>query len=82
MMAFLRWFIVVFFVWFLVAAAGNLLSGLFLRTRRHRTFSMVIAVINCLHFPIGTMLGVFTLIVLSRESVQGSYDIPSHGRVA
>jgi hypothetical protein len=52
---------------------GNLLSGLFLRARRHRTFSMVVAAINCLHIPIGTALGVFTFIVLGRESVRKLY---------
>jgi hypothetical protein len=69
-----RWFLVVFVVWFLVGAVGNLLSGLFLRARRHRTFSMVIAAINCLHIPIGTALGVFTFIVLGRESVRKLYE--------
>jgi hypothetical protein len=34
---------------------------------------MVIAGINCLSFPFGTALGIFTLIVLSRESVQALY---------
>ena len=60
-------------VWFVVACVGNLLSGLFLRTRRHRTFSMVIAGINCLHIPLGTLLGVFTFAVLGRESVRKLY---------
>ncbi len=73
-MMFFRWFIVIFVVWFLVGAVGNLLSGLFLRARRHRTFSMVIAAINCLHIPIGTALGVFTFIVLGRESVRKLYE--------
>jgi len=73
-MAFFRWFIVLFVVWFLVAAVGNLLSGLFLRARRHHTFSMVMAAINCLHIPLGTTLGVFTLVVLGRESVRKLYE--------
>lgn len=68
-----RWFTGIGVVWFVVACVGNLLSGLFLRTRRHRTFSMVIAGINCLHIPLGTLLGVFTLVVLGRESVRKLY---------
>ena len=34
---------------------------------------MVIAGINCLHIPLGTLLGVFTLVVLGRESVRKLY---------
>ena len=68
-----RWFTAAFVVWFLVSCVGNLLSGFFLRARRHRTFSMVIAAINCLHIPLGTILGVFTLVVLGRESVRKMY---------
>ena len=36
---------------------------------RHRTFSRVVAGLNCLHIPLGTVLGIFTSIVLGRESV-------------
>jgi hypothetical protein len=68
-----RWLTGMLVVWFLVSCVGNLLSGMFLRARRHRTFSMVIAAINCLHIPLGTLLGVFTLIVLGRESVRKLY---------
>lgn len=68
-----QWFTGIGVVWFVVACVGNLLSGLYLRTRRHRTFSMVIAGINCLHIPLGTLLGVFTLAVLGRESVRKLY---------
>jgi hypothetical protein len=48
----------------------NLLGGLYLLGRRHRIFCMVVAGINCLQVPLGLILGVFTLIVLSRDSVQ------------
>lgn len=68
-----RWFTGLFVAWFLVSCIGNLLSGMFLRARRHRTFSTVIAAINCLHIPLGTILGVFTLVVLGRESVRKLY---------
>jgi hypothetical protein len=37
--------------------------------RRRRTFCMVMAGITCLSVPIGTVLGVFTLMVLARPSV-------------
>lgn len=52
----------------------NLLSGLFLRERRHRTFSLVVAAINCLQVPLGTVLGVFTIVVLVKDSVRELYE--------
>ena len=69
------------FIWFYLFAAFllataailNLLSGLFLRQRRHRTFSIIVAALDCLQIPFGTTLGVFTIIVLCRKSVCDSY---------
>jgi len=37
---------------------------------RGRTFCMVIAALSCLYVPLGTVLGVFTLVVLTRPSVR------------
>jgi len=51
----------------------NLMAGLFLRQRKHRTFTLVVAAINCLQIPLGTVLGVFTIIVLIRQSVVELY---------
>jgi len=52
------------------------LSGRYMTSRRHLTFSIVIAAISCLQIPFGTILGVFTLIVLSRPSVKAMYASP------
>ncbi|MGJ3243101.1 MAG: hypothetical protein ACFE0O_09130 [Opitutales bacterium] len=49
-------------------------SGRFLRERRRYTFSFVIACISCLSVPVGTVLGVLTIVVLSRESVKALYQ--------
>jgi hypothetical protein len=49
------------------------LSGRFMSKRRHLTFSIVVAALGCLQIPFGTILGVFTLIVLSRQSVKLMY---------
>jgi hypothetical protein len=49
------------------------LSGRFMSKRRHLTFSIVVAALSCLQIPFGTILGVFTLIVLSRQSVKLMY---------
>jgi hypothetical protein len=34
----------------------------------------VVAGINCLHIPLGTVLGIFTIVVLCRESVRELYE--------
>jgi hypothetical protein len=71
--AIMKWFYVLGGIWFVVSGILNLISGLFLQARKHWVFSMVVAGINCLHMPLGTVLGVFTLIVLSRASVKELY---------
>lgn len=68
-----RWFYAVVALWFLSSGVLNLLSAFYLRARRHRVFSMVVAGFNCLHMPLGTILGIFTFIVLSRGSVEKLY---------
>ena len=57
-----------------LAAIGNLLSGLYLRARKNRMFSIIVAALNCLQIPFGTVLGVFTIVVLVRESVRELYE--------
>lgn len=52
---------------------GNVLSGHYIRKRKNRIFSFIIGGINCMQFPLGTALGVFTFIVLTRESVKMAY---------
>lgn len=69
-------FIIVYIIggiWFVISAILNVVSGLFLHARRNRTFSLVVAGINCVHMPLGTLLGVFTIIVLLRPSVRDLY---------
>lgn len=53
----------------LVVLAGRFVSG-----RRHWTFCIVVAAISCAFFPFGTVLGVFTVIVLSRAEVKGAFE--------
>lgn len=45
------------------------LTGRWLRAITHRTFCFVVAILNLLSFPLGTTLGIFTIIVLTRQSV-------------
>jgi hypothetical protein len=48
----------------------NVLSGFFLFQKRNRRFSLVIDGLDCLQIPFGIALGVFTILVLSRDSVR------------
>jgi hypothetical protein len=54
-------------------AALTIVSGRCIARRKARTFSLVIAGVNCLSVPLGTTLGVFTFIVLLRDSVAPLY---------
>lgn len=69
----------VLFVLLVIAfAVLQFLTGQRLKERRSRTFCLVIAAITCLSIPYGTFLGVCTLLVLLRPSVQRSFgEIPS-----
>lgn len=72
--AFLGWLFVIFAGMFIITGgvlAGFVITaGRFLVRRRHYLFCFVIAAIECAFIPFGTVLGVFTIIVLMRESVK------------
>ncbi|MFZ5895051.1 MAG: hypothetical protein ACOY0T_28585 [Myxococcota bacterium] len=70
---------VTFLVW--VKAGLVLFSGLSLRRGKHRTLSQVVAALCCLNVPLGTLLGVFTLMVLARPSVRAGYDYNANALV-
>jgi hypothetical protein len=53
----------------------TIISGRRLAHQRSRIFSMVMAGINCIYFPLGTLLGIFTIVVLARDSVKQLYLI-------
>lgn len=54
-------------------ATGNILAGVWLKKRIQHTMTFVVAAINCAFFPFGTVLGVFTIIVLQRPTVKMTY---------
>lgn len=56
-------------------AVSIILSGRYLKQRRRYMFSFVVACIACVFMPFGTVLGVFTIIVLSRKSVKELYGV-------
>lgn len=62
----------------LIAGLLLLLTGSYLANRQHRTFCIVVALLACLWVPVGTILGVFTIVVLQRPSVMRLFgvDVP------
>ena len=62
------------------AFAGCLfLSGRWLAARRNWTFCFVVACLSCMNVPLGTILGVFTILVLQRPGVKGLFGLPLPG---
>ncbi len=61
------------FLIFQAVAVGMFLAGRYLHAHRHHTYCLVIAVIICFSFPIGTVLGVFTILVLIRPEVRSLF---------
>jgi hypothetical protein len=56
------------------AMAGlSLYSAKCLRERKNWSWVMAAACLNCLHVPLGTALGVFTIVVINRPSVRASF---------
>lgn len=72
--AFIGWFVVVVALIFItlacIFAVLLLITGRFLAQRRHHTFCLIIAGIECFFVPFGTVLGVLTLVLLLQEPVR------------
>ncbi|MFH1045506.1 MAG: hypothetical protein V1727_00895 [Candidatus Omnitrophota bacterium] len=45
-------------------------AGRFLARKKHRLYCLVMAAVSCIFFPFGTVLGVFTIIILMRPAVK------------
>lgn len=56
-----------------VKAFFDVRAGLCLARKQGYTLPFVMAVITCLSVPIGTLLGVFTIVVLTRPSVKYAF---------
>ena len=65
---------VVFILFYELLALLTLLGGLSIRKRRRYMFCLVVAGIGCLNMPLGTVLGVFTFLVLLRPSVKALFE--------
>ncbi len=58
----------VLFEWAL--AVAMFYAGRCLRARKKYTYCFVVAVLDCLAIPVGTVLGVFTILVLAKPGVK------------
>jgi len=57
-----------------VMAICILIASRSLALRSRYTFALVVARTQCLFFAFGTILGVFTIVILSRDSVKALFD--------
>ncbi|HTC95994.1 MAG TPA: hypothetical protein VK699_21310 [Terriglobales bacterium] len=62
-----------FIVLGLTLAICTFLAGRYLAQCKHYTFCLVVAALCCLWMPFGTVLGVFTIIVLMRPQVKEAF---------
>lgn len=71
-----QWFYGIFGVLWVVSGALNIACGFCLRARKARVFCLIVAALELLSVPLGTVLGIFTIIVLSRASVRELFAPP------
>ena len=74
---FVGWFMVIIgvvasLIIFAIAVI-KFLTGKWIKERKHRTFCLIVAGLSCLSMPYGTVLGVFTFMVLLRKSVESMF---------
>jgi hypothetical protein len=62
-----------FFLIAMAVTAARFRAAWCIKHRKSRLFCMVIAGIGCLEFPYGTVLGIFSFLVLGRDSVVGLF---------
>jgi len=72
------WIFIVFgFICFLIVVALGVLSllcGKYLRERRNRVFCMVMAALACANPPLGTVLGIFTILEIEKPEVKKIFE--------
>ncbi len=67
-------FLIAILILVTVIGVLQIVAGFKLRNKTNRIFSLVMGVIALPSFPLGTALGVFTIVVLTRPSVIEMYD--------
>jgi heme/copper-type cytochrome/quinol oxidase subunit 3 len=63
-----------FFIFGQAIAWATIFSGRQIKNRKNYMFSFIVACVMCMFMPFGIILGIFTIIVLSRESVKQLYE--------
>lgn len=75
------WFFIAFASFWILSGLSFstcvLLAGRNLKARRRYTFCLVMACIECIFMPFGTVLGIFTIILLLREKVKAQFGVAS-----
>jgi hypothetical protein len=57
-----------------IIATLMIVLGVKLRRRTSRTFCFVVAGIECISMPFGTILGVLTIVLLMKDSVKALFE--------
>jgi hypothetical protein len=70
-----------FFLFMIALAAAKFRVVFCINHRRSRAFCMVVAGISCLGVPYGTILGVFSFMVLGRDSIARQFDSGAASRL-
>ena len=52
----------------------EIVSGVFIKQRKYRLFSFIVAIPRILFIPYGTILSIFTLMLLERDTVKQQYE--------
>jgi hypothetical protein len=72
------WIFIALGVALMAAALGFavlvLMAGRFLSRTRHWTYCIVTAALSCALFPFGTILGVFTIVILVKPEVKAAFE--------
>jgi hypothetical protein len=55
-------------------AVCSIIAGRYLQQRKNYTFCMVMGGVDCIFQPLGTVIGVFTLLLLTRAPVRALFD--------
>lgn len=61
--------IVVLFI-LLISSVLKILCGIFMQKKKNRVFCIVIAALECFNIPLGTALGIFTIIELEKQEAK------------
>jgi hypothetical protein len=79
-----KFFFAVFAAFFSAIVLGNLTvsalticAGHCIQRRKHKMFLYVVAIINCLFIPYGTLLGVFTILLLGMPEAAAEFKPPT-----